>query len=125
MGNPTIARLVARWLTENGSLDASFLFVVGGGDFANVTELFPTVAKQLARSTPELVLGIERVILETWEVGTQSIEEHFHKFIMQPLSTLDKPYRMASTKVIVIDGLDECVGDDDIRLIIRLIQNLP
>src|SRR5215212_3717379 len=44
----------------------------------------------------------------------------FEKLILEPLSKISPDASQASSFVIVVDALDECEGDDDVKLIINL-----
>ncbi|KAJ6044395.1 hypothetical protein N7460_005750 [Penicillium canescens] len=50
--------------------------------------------------------------------------EQFEKLLLQPLLNLDQLGRQPQTAVIVIDALDECEHDHDVRNIIRLLPLL-
>ena len=55
-------------------------------------------------------------------IGSKALKEQFEKLVFQLLEQLrgnpETPYILA----IVVDALDECSGDDDIRLLIHLLS---
>ncbi|KAJ5933485.1 hypothetical protein N7454_005814 [Penicillium verhagenii] len=127
-GKSTISRTVATRFSEENSLGASFFFKRGEGNRGNATRFVPTVARELAASIPELLLPIEKVVREDPGIATKSMTEQFDKLILRPLHSLKSSSRASclatQTMVIVIDALDECQGDNDIRLILSLLPQL-
>jgi hypothetical protein len=52
------------------------------------------------------------------------MREQFEKLLLQPLQSLERTTVASQAMVIVIDALDECEGDSDIRLILQLLTQL-
>ncbi|KAL4978203.1 hypothetical protein BDW66DRAFT_130506 [Aspergillus desertorum] len=72
----------------------------------------------------DLDLAKLEALHEDPDIMTKSLREQFEKLLLQPLLTLDQLGRQTQTVVIVIDALDECDHDHDIRAIIRLLPSL-
>lgn len=127
-GKSTISRTVATRFSNVKSLGASFFFKRGEGDRGNATKFVPTVARSLAASIPELLPFIEEVVSDDPGIATKAMTEQFDKLIMHPLRSLKSSPELSclanQTMVIVIDALDECQGDNDIRLILQLLPRL-
>lgn len=127
-GKSTISRTVATRFRNVKSLGASFFFKRGEGDRGNATKFVPTVARELAASIPELLPFIEEVVRDDPGIATKAMTEQFDKLIMHPLQSLKSSSGLSClanrTMVIVIDALDECQGDNDIRLILQLLPQL-
>lgn len=121
-GKSTISRTVAKSFQQCKLLGASFFFKSGEGDRGDATKLFPTIAKQLVLRYPELMFGVRKAIHEDPGIITKSLKEQFDKLLLQPLLDLPISDRQASTILIVVDALDECEHDNDIRVIL---QSLP
>lgn len=68
--------------------------------------------------------GVQKALDQDPEIATKSLKEQFEKLLLQPLLNLDQLGRHPQTAVIVIDALDECDHDQDIRSIIRLLPAL-
>ena len=51
----------------------------------------------------------------------KAMREQFEKLLIQPLQNLKPSNVTVKTVIIVLDALDECEGDNDIRLIIQLL----
>ncbi|KAL6229305.1 hypothetical protein BDW75DRAFT_235316 [Aspergillus navahoensis] len=123
-GKSTISRTVAESLKNINHLGASFFFKRGEGDRGNAKKFFPTLIRQLMLRIPGLRSGMQMVLHDNPDIASKSLREQFEKLLLQPLVTLDQLGRQPQTAVIVIDALDECEHDQDIRAIIRLLPSL-
>lgn len=123
-GKSTIARTVARDLHSQGRLAANFFFSKGRGDLGLATKLFSTIAIQLANVSPMLRAYLCEAIVENPTVVRQvSLLEQYDKLILRPMRMLRDSGRQVYPLVIVLDALDECGNQDDIRLILRLLSS--
>lgn len=127
-GKSTISRTIARQFKNNNSLGASFFFKRGEGDRGTAKYLVTTIARQLARSIPEMLPLIEHATQEDENIATKTMEEQFDKLIIGPLLGLEPhstpSHQTTRTRMIVIDALDECDGESNIQLILRLLPRL-
>jgi hypothetical protein len=123
-GKSTICRTVARSLREAKLLGASFFFKRGEGDRGNATKLFPTIAQQLMIRMPKLKPDVLKALRDEPDLAGKSLKEQFDKLILQPLLNLDSAKGQVPTTVIVVDALDECENDKDIRVILQLVPQL-
>ena len=119
-GKSTIARTIAREYFERGRLGASFFFSKGGGDVGNAGKFFTTIALQLANKSSSLKSYISSAVSENNDIKNQSLRDQWHQLILRPLSRLDGnpswlPY------ILIIDALDECEGENNIRAILQLL----
>ncbi|KAJ5966163.1 hypothetical protein N7481_012877 [Penicillium waksmanii] len=123
-GKSTISRTVARSFKEN--LGASFFFKRGEEDRGNAKKLFPTLVQQLVLQCPVLVPSVRKVLETDPNITSKSLGEQFNQLILNPLFELDnsEKYNRAENIVIVLDALDECDQDWDIRSVIRLLPQL-
>ncbi|KAB8226961.1 uncharacterized protein BDW43DRAFT_28636 [Aspergillus alliaceus] len=121
-GKSTISRTVARSLKDTNRLGASFFFKRGEGDRGNAKRFFPTLTRQLMLRYSGLVPGVQKALDDDPGIASKSLREQFEKLLLQPLLSLGQPSQQAQTAVIVIDALDECEHDQDIR---NIIQFLP
>lgn len=123
-GKSTISRTVARSLKDTNHLGASFFFKRGEGDRGNAKKFFPTLTRQLMLNIPELRSSVHKALHDDPDIASKSLREQFEKLLLQPLLNLDHLGRRPQTAVIVIDALDECEHDQDVRNIIRLLPLL-
>ena len=119
-GKSTIAHTIARAYCEQGRLAASFFFSRGGGDADNASKFVTTIAIQLAVHIPLIQRYICDAITEHRIITSQSLEDQWHQLVLGPLFKFDGSDTYLSY-VIVLDALDECGSENDIRIILRLL----
>ena len=121
IGKSTIARTVARLFADEGQLGASFFFKKSEGDRGTAGRFFTTIAKDLMTHVPGLISGIAKAIDADPAISDKALKEQFEKLILQPLSELKQAPPNVLGLVIVIDALDECERDEDIKAILQLL----
>ncbi|CAF3619011.1 unnamed protein product [Fusarium graminearum] len=121
-GKSTISRTVTHSRAKRGDLGASFFFKRGEIDRGNPNKLMPTLAYQLALSMPEVAFFIKEELDANPAIVGKSVEEQFQKLIQEPLSEAAASAKVLSPVVIVIDALDECDQEADIRLLINILS---
>ncbi|CAN9385388.1 unnamed protein product [Alternaria alternata] len=119
-GKSTIARTVARQYHNKQRLAASFFFSRGGGDVEDAGKFVTSLAVQLARNVPSVKQLISDAIAERDDIASQSLRDQWHHLIISPLSKLSDSSRPASL-MLVVDALDECDSDSNIRIIVQLL----
>jgi hypothetical protein len=117
-GKSTIARTVVRDYVK-GRLCATFFFSKGGGDASHARKFFRSIAWQLAKVSSSLSRYICDAIAEDSDIVTRNLRHQWNKLILQPLYKM-KPYSNRPSLIFVIDALDECEGDGDVRTILEL-----
>jgi hypothetical protein len=120
-GKSTIARTIARTFYDQDHLGASFFFSRGGGDLAKADRFFTTLALQLAKASPDLKRYICDSIARHGDIGQQSLRDQWKQLIFQPISMLKHGQLRFSPLILVIDALDECEHQNDIRVILGLL----
>lgn len=120
-GKSTIARTIAQSLSEAGQLGASFFFKKGEGERGNASRFFSTIATDLAAREPGMLPGIRKALDEDSALSQRALKDQFEKLILHPLSGVQLPRLIATALVVVIDALDECKRDEDIRAILQLL----
>jgi hypothetical protein len=121
-GKSTIARTAARSFEGKGQLGATFFFKRGEADRGNVKYLISTITRQLVTKNRHLVPDVLDAINNDPNIASKSISDQFDKLLYQPLLKLR--LNQPTTIVIVIDALDECEREDDIRVILQLLVRL-
>ena len=119
-GKSTISRTVARYFADRRRLGASFFFKRGEGDRGKVTKFFTTIAAQLVSAVPGVAAHIKNAIESDPSVVGKAMREQFEKLVFEPLSKITPEVSQAPVLVMVVDALDECERDDDVKLIINL-----
>ncbi|KAL3443718.1 hypothetical protein BJX65DRAFT_320422 [Aspergillus insuetus] len=100
----------------------------GEGDRGNAKKLFTTVVRQLVHHLPDMIPRVKQQIEKEFNISTGLLQDQFKKLLVDPLNDV-KDVRKDSMRiaVIVIDALDECDGQNDVRRIISLlpaVQNI-
>lgn len=125
-GKSTIARTIASELYANDRLAASFFFR-RAGNLSEATRFVSTLAYKLAitqrpNASPSLRELIGKAMINHEDVQDQGLRRQWNVLIVEPLSRIQSTQRLALT--FVIDALDECGSEDDIRLILQLFIEL-
>jgi len=119
-GKSTIARTVAYKYYEQGRLGASFFFSRGDGDISHAGKFVTSIALQLASRWPSLKDYICVAITEHNDIASQSLRDQWRQLILRPLSKLDGNL-YSSSFIVVVDALDECDDENNIRIILQLL----
>ncbi|KAI1663684.1 hypothetical protein Ptr902_13399 [Pyrenophora tritici-repentis] len=78
-----------------------------------------SLAVQLARNVPALRQRISDAVVERDDIASQSLRDQWHHLVLGPLLKLGDSGCPASL-VLVVDALDECDSDNNIRIIVQL-----
>lgn len=130
IGKSTVSWTIANWLQDQKAqgdvcLGASFFFKRGEGDRGSAAWFFPTLVRQLVVSLPQLSPIVAGVVESDPLIFDKAIGEQFDKLIFKPLQTLSSESITCPTLVIVVDALDECDNETDIKTILQLWSKLP
>ncbi|KAH6900410.1 vegetative incompatibility protein HET-E-1 [Thelonectria olida] len=121
-GKSTVSRTLARRFARKNGLAASFFFKRGEADRGNLSKFIPTIASQLMARQPAVGPYLKSAIEADPAVFDKAIREQFEKLIMGPLLKIDQDTWRVTTLVVVLDALDECDKDEDMKLIIALLS---
>ncbi|RYC57075.1 hypothetical protein CHU98_g9123 [Xylaria longipes] len=121
-GKSTIARTLSRSFSESRQLGASFFFKRGEADRSIAAKFFTTIAAQLSRAEPAMAPYIKDALDDDPSIVKKSLAEQFKGLVLQPLLSLPKDFQQQKSLLIVVDALDECDMEDDIRLILHEIR---
>jgi hypothetical protein len=123
---------VAETLAGLGQLGASYFFsrlVLGRNTAKNV---FKDVAYQLAHSVKELAPLIDQTVTSGPSIVDKSIDIQLEKLIVAPFAKVFDPavgHDQRWTMTVIIDGLDECQGEESqveiVDLIGKVARQLP
>jgi hypothetical protein len=70
---------------------------------------------------PGVVPGIRKALDEDSTISHKALKDQFEKLILQPLLDIKQACSQALARVVVIDALDECEREEDIRAILQLL----
>ena len=116
-GKSTIARTIAHRFHEQNSLGASFFFSRGAGDLGHAASFVGTLAHQLADALPLFKRYVCEALTAHHNITSQGLRNQWKELIIQPLSKLNDQRPSLN---LVIDALDECENQEDIKLILQL-----
>ncbi|KAF1357808.1 hypothetical protein EJ07DRAFT_180868 [Lizonia empirigonia] len=125
-GKSTIARTVARRYYDRQRLAASFFFSRGGGDVGHAGKFVTSIAVQLAHSVPAVRQLISDAVAKRSDIVSQALGDQWQHLVCSPLSELLRESEQGpETYVVVVDALDECDSDSNIRIIVQLLAKVP
>jgi hypothetical protein len=118
----TISRTVAQSFADNSQLGASFFFKRGEGERGNASRFFTTITTQLVRRVPAIVPFVRKAMEADPDIFGRFMKVQFEKLIFQPLADVWQLSAKILKLVIVVDALDECEREGDIRNILHLLS---
>ncbi|KAF8151708.1 hypothetical protein B0H34DRAFT_728691 [Crassisporium funariophilum] len=120
-GKSAIAQTIAELCEAANQLAGSFFFsrAVAGRDHAG--KLFMTIAYQLSIAIPEVGQIVEDIIKRDPSILDKSPDVQLRKLVVEPVESLGLE---TLPVVIIIDGLDECAGEDMQCYILQQIASL-
>ncbi|KAI4117747.1 MAG: hypothetical protein LQ345_002096 [Seirophora villosa] len=120
-GKSTIANTVAFRLKAGTRPVATFFFKRGHGDLAHVRKLIPTIARQLSIASPLYRQAIVTVIKKEPDLGSSAnFREQYEKLLVEPLRGLLHPTHDRVQFYVIMDALDECEEERDLRMLLNL-----
>lgn len=124
-----ISRTVAEWVASQGGLGgidigANFFFKRGEGDRGSASRFFSTITRELVLKIPGLEASVAEVITRDPLIIDKALGEQFDELIYQPLCQVKFIANISSTFIVVVDALDECEKERDVKIIIDLWSRL-
>ncbi|KAK1218685.1 hypothetical protein PQX77_018583 [Marasmius sp. AFHP31] len=127
VGKSAIAQAVSEEFTRNGQLAAAFFFSRNDASRDKLAPFIATVARQLVTSHalgPLLAPLINHTIRWTPEIWEKQWEKQFKATIQEPCAQVD-PRRWAQLpRLVVIDGVDECIDVESQKRLLEVIKAL-
>jgi hypothetical protein len=124
MGKSTIAQTVARRYHDMQRLAASFFFSRGGGDVSHAGKFVTSIAVQLAHNVPASRQHVSDAVAERSNIASQALRDQWQQLVLRPLSKLRESGQEPETYTIVVDVLDECDNEYDVRIIVQLLAEV-
>ena len=124
-GKSTVSRTVARSFHDRCQLGGSFFFKRGEGERGGASRFFTTLATQLVKTVPGVAPHIKKAMDDDPAISTGAMRDQFEKLVLGPLSQSQVAAKAsAGTILIVVDALDECEREEDVRTIIHLFSKI-
>jgi Cdc6-like AAA superfamily ATPase len=122
VGKTALMQTIAEQLqAENRQPYACFFFKRGVVGCDNMDQLFSTLAYQLAINIPSMREHIEQAMMEDPALPMRSPATQLQKLIIIPFKLLPTP---RSSPILIIDGLDECEGEESQDAFLALISQV-
>jgi energy-coupling factor transporter ATP-binding protein EcfA2 len=122
-GKSTLARTIARDITKSGQMAAGYFFRRGDVGRNHIRHVIPTIAAQLVSTIPQYESRLRKSIdaCKNTDFENMLLFEQSRVLLKSPLSQVG---HIPSTKVIIIDALDECVEIDQLERVVDLLVSL-
>ena len=123
-GKTAIAQSLCKLCEAAQWLAGSFFFsrYAPASGRSNAEFLFPTIAFGLSLAIPEVGKIIDAVVASNPSIPTKALEIQLQKLILEPLQQISEESKQPI--VIIIDGLDECEGEDVQSNVLRLLGSV-
>jgi len=125
-GKSAIAQSIIELCLLEGFVIASFFFFRSDSTRNHAKSLVATLAYQIFFSVPSTQAIIQAAIENDPLIFTRSLEHQFDLLVVQPLRKFYKPLDTLEEKwrrIIVIDGLDECLDHASQRQILNMFRD--
>ena len=131
-GKTAIAQSLCKLCSAAQWLAGSFFFsrYAPSSGRSNAEFLFPTISFGLSYAIPKAGKIINEVVANDPSIPTKALEVQLQKLILEPLQKVLEESRQPVSEeseqpiVIIIDGLDECEGEDMQSNILRLLGSV-
>ena len=121
-GKTAIAQSLCKHCAAAQWLAGSFFFSRHTPGRSNADFLFPTLAFELSLAIPDVGKIIDEIVAKDPSIPTKEPEIQLQKLILEPLQQLSE--QPEHPIVIIIDGLDECEGEDVQSNVLRLLGSV-
>lgn len=122
-GKTTIQQTMAEIFFQSGVLAASFFFSrAADGRPRLKTHFVMSLAYQLWFSIPDTRTHIARALLQDPALGSKNLQKQMDELLIGPLNRISS--LPAKAPIFIVDGLDECEGDEAQWEILRLLERL-
>ena len=121
-GKTAIAQSLCKRCAAVHWLAGSFFFSRHAPGRSNAEFLFPTISFGLSYAIPDVGKIINAVVAHDPSIATKALEIQLQKLILEPLQQLSEESKQPI--VFIIDGLDECEGEDMQSNVLRLLGSV-
>ncbi|KAG7093032.1 hypothetical protein E1B28_009326 [Marasmius oreades] len=127
VGKSAIAQALCEKYTQTGQLAAEFFFSRNDSSRDNLDPFVDTIAHQLATCKalkPLIAPLIDHVIRSTPGILHKTLEDQFKMLIQEPCAQVDPRYWAQLPRLVIIDGVDECIDVESQKRLLQMIQNV-
>jgi hypothetical protein len=121
-GKTAIAQSLCKLCAAAQWLAGSFFFSRYAPGRSNADFLFSTIAFELSLAIPDVGKIINEIVANDPSIPTKEPEIQLQKLILEPLQQVSE--QVMHPVVIIIDGLDECEGEDVQSNVLRLLGSV-
>ena len=121
-GKTAIAQSLCKRCAAIRWLAGSFFFSRHASGRSKAEFLFPTISFALSFAIPDVGKIIDAVVANDPSIPTKALEIQLQKLILEPLQQISEESEQPI--VIIIDGLDECEGEDVQSNLLRLLGSV-
>lgn len=118
-GKSAIAHTIAQALHKNGLLASSFFFDRNDASRSTPRLLFTTIARDIAARHPAIAADISAALEGDPSLASAPLSRQFEAFISGPLRRHSADHSI----VVVIDALDETLGEDSNTGLLAILRN--
>ncbi|KAJ2929549.1 hypothetical protein H1R20_g7534, partial [Candolleomyces eurysporus] len=115
-GKSALQQTVAERCSHSNTLGSAFFFSAGDPTRNNLSRIVPTIACQLGLHNPALRDAIGKAVEDNSLIFTKKIEIQMDTLVVAPFKRVCASGELDSDSfphAILIDGLDECSGEDN------------
>ncbi|KAF9458300.1 hypothetical protein BDZ94DRAFT_114005 [Collybia nuda] len=127
VGKSAVAQTVAARSAARKTLGGSFFFFRGSSSRNTVAPLIPTITHQIIAPSPRKRKKVAKAIELDPFIFDKSPEVQLRKLIIQPLCSsvfLWNKLSQRKRRLLIVDGLDECIDDNGQCQIVNLLGQL-
>ena len=121
IGKFTIARTLAHKFAVTEDLATSFFFKRGEDDRDSAKRFFSIIVNQMIRRRSKLIPIVRATIEQISDISEKQMKNQFEGFVLRSLTSMKSRIGFTKSVVVVIDVLDECENDNDVRILLRLL----
>jgi hypothetical protein len=125
-GKSTLARTIADSFDSQKRLVAGYFFKRGDQGRNDTTRFFATLAAQIADAIPPFKTCLRHIFQDEdpSSIEKKGLNHQFDILLWRPFENLDPIHMGHSSKIIIIDALDECERLDRLPQILALLSKL-
>ncbi|KAF6749796.1 hypothetical protein DFP72DRAFT_1073020 [Ephemerocybe angulata] len=111
MGKTTVAQTIAEQIETERQLAAAFFFSRSSADRSDSSQFVASLASQMAPRIPGMLARVEQAVQRNPFIFTKAPSIQLEQLVIEPCKALN--LQGLSRQLIIIDGLDECIGSAD------------